>query len=1007
MVRISAEETRVTFVVHCETQFGQRLRLVGDHEDLGGGDPVRGIELTTSVREFPTWRISLTLPANRTYNYKYYCVPGATPDPTLEDAVRDLSVHGQEDYPPNDTLPIPEPFEERRVIQTIPASTMLVDEGQFGILNNDDPNRIRTTPRSIHSISPKPEDSLDDAKYSASISSSSAEPDSVIIALYRLPIIAERDANGHWSFAWDDDALYLTSTGLRRGLEQRNIKPLWVGILNSSEPVPLSDRDHISSTLLEKFSCVPVFLTADVMRKFYQGFCKNVLWPAFHMINNASDTNRKTKRFDDTTWYAYQRVNRMFSQKIVEHYDGHLIWVHDYHLMLLPYYLRIKISGVRVGFYLHIPWPSSEIFRMLPVRNELLKGLLSSSMLGFHLFDYARHFLSCCVRLLNLEHEAKRGNLGIEYEGRHVTIRVSHIGVDPQRFSDTLTMPHVRQRIAEYETRYNSKIVLGAVDDLDVIKGIALKLIAFENYLESASDRVRSRVVLIQVALPKAARVEETVRSEVRELVDRINAKFGTRAHKPVVYIEESISFDERIAIYSVCNAMLITPIRDGLNLIPYEYLVATPHSNGQLILSEFTGCSRALSSAVRVNPWDIHEVRDAIDNVIQNSDSKPGEIFRKHEADRKYVEGHSSVLWCQSFLRDLSEAEEQVQEVVRLGLSRGRGFRRLEFRDFKLLNSRDVVKAFRESRRKLFLFDYDGTLTPIDAETSYLAHKWARPTDDVLRNLNLLAQQENCTVIILSGRGVDAEGFHVPQMQSLGIAAEHGFYYKKPGSTEFETTAPDCDLSWIEIVKNLMQVYTERTDGSYIEEKSAGLVWHYLAADPEFGNWQSKEMHDHVETLMTPFEVQVVNGQGWLQVRLSDVNKGTMVRRILDDLGQTPDFILCCGDDRTDEDMFEVLSKEVAATDSKLFTTTVGVKPSNARYYLRSSGDVALLIENITEIALPGSATHVRSSTLEDMRPLAARSDSRDGPTNNAPASSSGILDSLQPGSLPQSLER
>eukprot|EP00178_Gracilaria_changii_P016566 TRINITY_DN47789_c0_g1_i1.p1 TRINITY_DN47789_c0_g1~~TRINITY_DN47789_c0_g1_i1.p1 ORF type:complete len:1001 (-),score=112.83 TRINITY_DN47789_c0_g1_i1:3275-6277(-) len=996
MVRLSPQESRVTFIVRFEAKSGQRLRLVGDHEHLGGGDPLRGVELTTTKRDFPTWRITLTLPANRTYRYKYFCA-SVNPKEANLDSLGDLSLN-ETDPDPLRGMTFWEPFDDNRVVQTVAASSIIVDEGNFGVLNNDDPDRIRTTDRSAVSLSARPEDSLNDTKNSPSVSSSGNEPDSVIIALYRLPIHAEHDHSGGWSFSWDDDALYLTSTGLRRGLEQRKIKPLFVGILNVPEPVPESERDEVADTLLSQFNCVPIFLSPNVQRMFYQGFCKTVLWPLFHMMNTVTGTDRKTNRFDDFAWRAYQKVNRMFAEEIVNHYEGHLIWVHDYHLMLLPHQLRIKISGVKVGFYLHIPWPSSELFRMLPVRNALLKGLLSSTVLGFHLFDYARHFLSCCVRLLNLEHEAKRGNLGIEFEGRHVTIRVSHIGVDPERFRDKLCMPLVRQRIAEYETRYASKIVLAAVDDLDVIKGIALKLIAFEYYLKTA-PHLRSKVVLIQVALPKTARVDESVRSEIRELVSSINNEFGSGDDNPVVYIEESISFEERIAIYSACDAMLLTPIRDGLNLIPYEYLVATPDSYGQLILSEFTGCSRALSSAVRVNPWDVHEVRDAIDNVIQMSSSTSGQILRKHEADRKYVEGHSSAVWAQSFLRDLSEAEEQVQEVVRLGLQRGRGFRRLEFHGFKQLNSREVVKSFRDSKSKLFLFDYDGTLTSIESETSNMAHKWARPTEDVLRNLDLLARQENCTVIILSGRDTETEGFQLPQMEWLGIAAEHGFYYRKPGSNEWETTAPDSDLTWIEVVKNLMQVYTERTDGSYIEEKSAGLVWHYLAADPEFGNWQSKEMHDHIEVLTTPFDVQVVNGQGWLQVRMASVNKGTMVRRILDDLGETPDFILCCGDDRTDEDMFEVLSKEVAATDSKLYTTTVGVKPSNARYYLRSVADVAMLIENIIEIALPGSATHVRSSTLEDMRPLAVRENAAVPATENASASSD-PLEPLQPGS-------
>lgn len=1004
MVNLNADQTRVTFVIRCRTDFGQRLRIVGEHPSLGGWDPLRGIELLTRNADFPVWRISLTLPAAQRYNYKYVCVtPGqstAPLSPTRPSSERPLSSPNDSSNPSIAT--VWEPFDDNRIIDTEPQASMIIDDGAFGVINNHSPDRVRSVSHQVLSSRPSRESDLDDSRYSGTVSPLSlhSEGESVIIAIYRLPIIADRNpSTGTWSFSWDDDALYLTSTGLRRGLEQLNIKPLWIGILNTAMPVPAKERDYVSQSLREKFNCVPVFIPADILTKFYQRFCKGTLWRPFHMLTNENDSSGKTMRFDEEAWHAYQRVNRTFSNIIVEHYERHLIWVHDYHLMLLPYYLRIKLSGVKIGFYLHIPWPSSELFRMLPIRKELLKGLLSATMLGFHLFDYARHFLSACVRLLNLEHEARRGSLGIEYEGRHVMIRVSHIGVDPERFSDRLGVPRVRQMASQYEAKYPSKTLLGAIDDLDEIKGIALKLIAFEDYLQSSSERVRSNVALIQVAIPKTARVNPSVRNEIRELVDRINSKFGTPDHNPVLYIEDSISFDERIAIYSVCDALFLTPIRDGLNLIPYEYIVSTPQGKGQLILSEFTGCSRALSSAVRVNPWNVGELRDAIDNVIQKREARAAEIRLKHEADRKYVTTHSSATWAESFLRDLKEASESVQEVVRLGLSRAGGFRRLEFEEFTMLNSRTVAKAFKESSRKLFLLDYDGTLTDINSESSHMAHTWARPSEEVLQNLELLSKQEGCTVVILSGRGTETDGFHLPYMKALGIAAEHGFYYKRPESMDWEELAPEADISWLEIALKIMQLYTDRTDGSYVEEKTAGLVWHYLAADPEFGQWQAKEMHDHLESILTPFNVQVVSGHGWLQVRLAYVNKGKMVAKILEELDESPDFILCCGDDRTDEDMFAVLSKNAETKNSNLFTTTVGVKPSNARYYLRSAADVSSLLDGLLEIALPGSATHVRSSTLEDMRPAALRR-LADEVERMTTSSSSGALNAI--GGLP-----
>lgn len=1086
--RVSDTETRVTFVIRSYTPFGQRLAIVGDDPLLGGWDPMRGIELTTSGGDYPIWRISLTLPANRRFEYKYCVIDptnstdiapaadaadGDVDGPVSEAAATDggsstasadgltrvpsapsamsgsrtlgmsrgpssgsagalgadndphrsytapspslsartnppspIFTPGAPTLPPLPGLgvsaraqatgdlsseaagvPLPsarpgepcwESFDEYRVVETEGGASFVVDEGVFDMNNSADGHRVQSVRTGISRGSR-------DRNLSDGVGSPLAPgggmgmvvPEQLLIVLYRLPITAERGADGKWVFGWDDDALYLTSTGLRKGLDELKIKPLWIGILPTNEEVSdFAEQELISKRLMAEFRCVPVFLSQETLTKFYQGFCKGTLWPAFHMIPSVRNKDGKTERFDDDNWHTYQRVNRTFSKVVVAHYDRHLIWVHDYHLMLLPYYLRIKVSGVKIGFYLHIPWPSSEIFRMLPVRNELIKGLLSATLLGFHLFDYARHFLSACVRLLNLEHEARRGSLGIDFEGRHVMIRVSHIGVDPTRFMDRIeNTSDWKIKAQELRSLYKEDVtLLGAIDDLDVIKGIALKLIAFSNYLATAPESTRAKVALVQVAIPKPA-LDPSVRDEIRELVSDINQKYGSEKHQPVTYIEEKITFDTRTALYTVSDALILTPIRDGLNLIPYEYIVATTKDKGQLILSEFTGCSRALSSAVRVNPWNANELRDVIDNVVQKRESKSEEIWRKHEADRKYVTMHSSVTWAESFLSDLKGSNEVVREVVRLGLSAGVGFRTLEFEGFTMLNTRSVVKAFRESKNRLFLLDYDGTLTTIGSVSqSSMAHSWAVPTEEVMESLTRLSTQEHTNVVIVSGRKKTSAGFQQENVVPLGIAAEHGYYYKAPSEKEFVELAPGADLSWIHIAQGIMKMYTERTDGAYVEEKDAGLVWHYLETDPEFGGWQAKEMHDHLESILAPFNVQVVSGHGWLQVRLANVNKGNMVKHVLDSMeeGSEPDFVLCCGDDRTDEDMFACLYENEKTKNANLFTTTVGVKPSNARYYLRSAHEVQQLVDQLLEVSDPGSSLHVRSTTLEDLRPAA-----------------------------------
>ncbi|KAK4534121.1 hypothetical protein CDCA_CDCA01G0146 [Cyanidium caldarium] len=923
-----------------------------------------------------------------------------------------------------------EPFEGNRVLKVFGVG-MRVDDRKFGEpFMATDESRIRVNYGRVFSRFEAPKsESLDCTSDGAVASARNAplrsglaatryapvvleQPSCLIIVLYRLPILARRVHN-EWVFQWDDDALYLTSVGLRKGLEGK-IRVTWVGILNSDEEVPVHEQAHVSNILTSRYGCVPVFLPAETRVKFYQGFCKGVLWPLFHMITEIfEDDTHRTKNFDRSLWHVYCNVNRKFADTVVSLYhEGDLIWIHDYHLLVLPSQLRRKLCGAKIGFFLHTPWPSSEMYRMLPVRDELLRGLLSSTLIGFHLFDYARHFLSACVRLLNLEHESSRGSLAVEYAGRHVMIRVSHIGIDPERFRERLLHPDVKAAIAALRRDLKNRVILAAVDDLDMVKGIALKLLAFEALLASYPG-YRDVLVLVQVAIPKVARVKPYVRDEIRALVERINNTYGSGDggdYTPVLYIERDISFDERVAIYSLADMVFLTPIRDGLNLVPYEYVVSAAENKGQLILSEFTGCSRALSGAVRINPWNREEVAYTIDKVLQNNDEVKR---RKHAADLTYVAGHTTADWAVSFLSDLERASEPVVRLTKLGLGFGVGARMLEFEGFQHLTTEQVVKSLRASQQRLFLFDYDGTLTGTDPRHERMAHAWAKPSDTVMQALAQISSNSHNLVVIMSGRSREMLQSAFKGLGRVALAAEHGFYYRWNDKYPWQESRPNADLSWIEVAHEIMLSYMERTDGSYIEKKTAGLVWHYKDADPEFGGWQASELHDHLESVLSSFGVQVISGNRWVQVRLRDVNKGVMVETILrwyssghlppsptgplDEAPppppaastspstpsgggraammampspHRPDFILCCGDDRTDEDMFtyidQVYERASEEVHSRIFTCVLGVKPSNARYYIRDSDE---MVEILTALASASSSRPTRSSTVEDFR--------------------------------------
>ncbi|KAF6002311.1 Trehalose-6-P synthase/phosphatase complex synthase subunit [Cyanidiococcus yangmingshanensis] len=477
----------------------------------------------------------------------------------------------------------------------------------------------------------------------------------------------------------------------------------------------------------------------------------------------------------------------------------------------------------------------------------------------------------------------------------------------------------------------------------------------------------------------------------------------------PVVYLERDISLDERVAMYSLADAIFLTPIRDGLNLVPYEYVVSASKNRGQLILSEFTGCSRALSGAVRINPWNREEVAGAIDAVLQNNDEVKQ---RKHAADYSYVCEHTTATWAFSFLSDLERASEPVRRLTKLGLGFGVGARLLEFEGFQHISADTISKTMRESSQRLVLLDYDGTLTRADQRHERMAHAWAKPSATVMQYLEAIADNPRNFVVIMSGRTKEVLEHAFKDLGKVGLAAEHGFYYRWNSSLPWQESKPNADLSWIEVAHEIMLSYMERTDGSYIERKTAGLVWHYKDADPEFGSWQASEMHDHLESVLSSLGVQVISGNRWVQVRLRDVNKGIMVETILRrytqpdadttdtdasadarrpgaEPGRLPDFVLCCGDDRTDEDMFtridqsyERCSPEVR---SRVFTCVIGVKPSNAHYYIRDYEEMMEILAALAAASVP--LRPVRSTTLEDFRLSTATSPLR---TDSRPSYSS-----------------
>ncbi|XP_058108343.1 alpha,alpha-trehalose-phosphate synthase [UDP-forming] 6-like [Magnolia sinica] len=814
----------------------------------------------------------------------------------------------------------------------------------------------------------------DDDGSTTSEPSSSHPRDRTIIVANQLPICAQRKAdNKGWTFSWDEDSLLLQ---LKDRLADDDVDVVYVGCLR--QEIHPNDQDEVSQILLETFRCVPAFIPPDLFGRFYHGFCKQQLWPLFHyMLPLSPDLGG---RFDRLLWQAYVSVNKIFADKILEviNPEDDFVWVHDYHLMVLPTFLRKRFNRVKLGFFLHSPFPSSEIYKTLPVREELLRALLNSDLIGFHTFDYARHFLSCCSRMLGLTYESKRGYIGLEYYGRTVSIKILPVGIHMGQLQSVLSLPETEAKVAELIKQFGDqdRIMLLGVDDMDIFKGITLKLLAMEQLLVQHPEW-REKVVLVQIANPARGRGRDVkeVQAETYSTVKRINETFGKPGYEPVVLIDRPLQFYERVAYYVVADCCLVTAVRDGMNLIPYEYIISrqgnekldmvlglspsTPKKS-MLVVSEFIGCSPSLSGAIRVNPWNIDAVADAMDYALEMPEP---EKQLRHEKHYRYVSTHDVGYWAHSFLQDL---ERTCKDHVRRrcwGIGFGLGFRVVALDpNFRKLSMEHIVSAYKRTKIRAILLDYDGTLMPqasIDKS----------PCSKSIEILNSLCRDKNNVVFLVSARSRNTLSEWFSSCEKLGIAAEHGYFLRLKRDAEWETCVPVADCSWKQIAEPVMKLYTETTDGSTIEDRETSLVWSYEDSDPDFGSCQAKELLDHLESVLANEPVSVKSGQHLVEVKPQGVSKGLVAERLLSTMQERhmlPDFVLCIGDDRSDEDMFEVISSAVSgpslAPIAEVFACTVGRKPSKAKYYLDDTVEIVRLMQGLASVSeqAAGNSLHI-----------------------------------------------
>lgn len=722
----------------------------------------------------------------------------------------------------------------------------------------------------------------------------------IIFVSNRLPITLNLD---------DQDIQVSESIGgLATGLKgfHEDSENLWLGWPGLTEEDAEGRQEEIDTLLRKEHRCVPVFLSAEDMDLYYQGFSNSTLWPLFHYFPNLTS-------FEYAHWQSYKKVNEKFHQILDEIIEpGDTLWIHDYQLMLLPHLIRQNHPDVGIGFFLHIPFPSFELFRLLPWREEILTGILGADLIGFHTYDYARHFLSSVRRILGYEHDMNF----IKYQGRTLKADVFPMGIDYDYFARTQDRKTIQEETAEILNKTQGTQIILSVDRLDYTKGIPERIKAFGHFLKN-NPQYREKVTMILIVAPSRTKVDsyDELKKEIQELVSETNGTHGTIGWVPVWFFYRSFSQDNLIALYKATDVMLVTPLRDGMNLVAKEFIASRTDKLGMLVISETAGAASELGEAILVNSNNLHGTAQGIKEAL---DMTKREQIERNTILHNRIERYNVHYWAKDFLDKLQQqiSRGDDHKVQRLDSRKREG----------------LIQAWKKAQKRLIFLDYDGTLVGFKPKPDQ-----AFPDEELLNLLTELKKDSRNQVVIISGRDKETLEKWLGEVD-VNLVASHGLWIKEEGIGKWELTEK-LDNSWKEEFRALLEVTMDRTPGSLIEEKEYSLAWHYRKCEPELAQIRLRELKDALFSLTAKGSLGLMEGNKVLEIKDSAVNKGRTAGHFL--AAEGTDFVLAAGDDHTDEDLFAVL-------DDSHYSIKIGVGESRARYFVRNPEKFRTLLQQL-----------------------------------------------------------
>lgn len=676
----------------------------------------------------------------------------------------------------------------------------------------------------------------------------------------------------------------------------------WCGI--TSDNLSKNKINDIKIKLKDDYSNIPVFLTENEVNKYYYGFCNRTIWPLFHCFT-------QYVIYDEKQWECYKKVNKKFCDAIIKMAEpDDNIWINDYHLMLLPTMLRKELPDAKISFFLHIPFPPFEIFHLIPWRKEILEGLLGADLIGFHIYDYVHNFLDSVYNILGYDH-----TLGeIITNDRILKVDSFPMGIDYERYANAIELKEVRRNMAQIRRRMGKYKLILSVDRLDYTKGIPQRLEAFEQFLEKYPE-YQGKVSLIQVSAPSRTKVYyyQQLKKEVDELVGRINGKYRTFDWNPIWYFYRSFTLENMAALYNMADIALVTPIKDGMNLIAKEFVATKSNDKGVLILSEMAGAAKEMSEAIIVNPNNTNEVIEAIHQAIEMNED---EQIKRNKQMHFRLKRYNVRRWAEDFISSLDNIKNHQNQLTS------------KYLNIEVINK--IVQDYSLAQNRLIALDLDGTLIPSNLE-GYT------PDKELLNLLKKLSNNPKNKIVILSGR----QKYDLEQNFAninVGLIAEHGALIKRNG--EWENIEP-LDTDWMVKILPIIEFYMDRTPRSFIQQKEFSIVWNYKNVNKKLADIRSIELKNTLKNmaLATNMNLNILQGPKFIEIKQAGINKVRALSFWLDE--KNWDFVLAAGDDITDESLFEVLP-------NYSYSIKVGLTPTEAKWYIDSSEKLIRLLKKL-----------------------------------------------------------